>query len=249
MTGFYDQLADYYHLIFEDWDESVALQGRQLSGVISSEWPKAHTLLDVSCGIGTQAIGLAEYGFSVTASDISGGAIRRGETEAARLGVEIELSVCDMRKAHSHHGSGFDVVISCDNSMPHLLTDQDLQTAFGEIRSCLSPGGGCLISVRDYANEERGKGLLKPYGVRSTGDTRYLLFQVWDFEGDYYDLTFFIIEEKTSTGEIRTHALRSRYYAISIDRLLELMSSTGFEKVRRIDSDYYQPLLIGTKPA
>ena len=48
--------------------------------------------------------------------------------------------------------------------------------------ACLSAGGGCLITVRDYEREERGKNLVKPYGVRVENGKRYLLFQVWDFE-------------------------------------------------------------------
>jgi hypothetical protein len=88
---------------------------------------------------------------------------------------------------------------------------------------------------------------VKPYGVRNTNGYRYILFQVWDFEGEYYDLTFYIIEENTLTQEVRTHALRSRYYAISTVKLLDLMSEAGFEDVKRIDDVYFQPILIGTK--
>ena len=249
MMEFYDQLANFYHLIFPNWDETIDLQGQQLSAVLESEWPRAHSILDVSCGIGTQSIGLAKRGFAVTASDISNGAIERAEAEAGRLGVEIDFSVCDMRQAHSQHGSGFDVVISCDNSLPHLLTDQDLLTAFREMLACLSPGGGCIISVRDYESEERGRGLVKPYGVRSTNGFRYFLFQVWEFEGEHYDFTFYIVEENNSTQETRTHALRSRYYAISTVKLCDLMSAAGFKDVKRIDGAYFQPILVGTKAA
>jgi SAM-dependent methyltransferase len=249
MTKFYDQLANYFHLIFPNWDEAIDLQGQQLSELIKSEWPRAHSILDVSCGIGTQSIGLAKYGFTVTASDISRGAIKRAKAETGRLGVEVDLSVCDMRQAHSQHGSGFDVVISCDNSLPHLLTDQDLLITLKEMLACLSPGGGCVISVRDYESEERGRGLIKPYGIRNTNGFRYLLFQIWDFEDEYYDLTFYIIEENNSTQEVQTHALRSRYYAISIVKLLGLMSDAGFEEVKRIDGVYFQPILVGTKAA
>ena len=246
---FYDQLASFYDLIFPNWDETIDRQGRQLSALLESEWPRAHSILDVSCGIGTQSIGLARCGFTVTASDVSSGAIKRAETEASRLGVKVDFSVCDMRQAHNQHGSEFDVVISCDNSLPHLLTDQDLLTALKEMLACLSPGGGCVISVRDYEREEHGRGLVKPYGVRDTTGFRYLLFQVWDFEGDYYDLTFYIIEENNSTQEVQTHALRSRYYAISTVKLCDLMSEAGFEEVKRIDGAYFQPILVGTKAA
>ncbi len=247
MAEFYDQLAPIYHLIYEDWNTSLARQGAQLSAIIESEWPGHRKLLDVSCGIGTQAIALARQRYAVTASDLSTAAVERAKQEAKQRGHDIAFSVCDMRQAHDHHGSGFDLVVSCDNSLPHLLTDQDILAALKQMHACLSAGGGCLITVRDYGLEERGRNLVKPYGVRIENGKRYLLFQVWDFEDQHYDLTFFFIEENLSTKEIKTHCMRSRYYAISTSRLCKLMDEAGFSRVRRIDNAFYQPVLLGTK--
>jgi hypothetical protein len=55
MNDFYDELAPLYHLIFEDWDVSIERQGSDLAAIIRAEWPGHRTVLDVSCGIGTQA--------------------------------------------------------------------------------------------------------------------------------------------------------------------------------------------------
>jgi len=250
MADFYDELAPLYHLIFPDWHTSVRRQGEQLSALIDAKWPGARgRLLDVACGIGTQAIGLALQGFAVTASDLSAGAIARAWREAAQCGVHIGFSVCDMRQAHSHHGSGFDVVVCGDNSLPHLLTDADLRAALKQMWACLSVGGGCIVTVRDYEREERGRNRVKPYGVRVENGKRWLLFQVWDFEGDCYDLSLFVVEENTTSGAVQTHVMRSRYRAVTTDRLCELMREAGFQDVRRIDGAFYQPVLVGTRRA
>jgi len=75
-TQFYDDLAASYHLIFEDWDRSIARQAQALNEVISAEWGgSVNHVLDVACGIGTQAIGLAGRGLQVTASDISAASV------------------------------------------------------------------------------------------------------------------------------------------------------------------------------
>jgi SAM-dependent methyltransferase len=247
MPDFYDELAPLYHLIHQDWDASIRRQGEQLSALIRTEWPKSKRVLDVSCGIGTQAIGLAQHGYSVAGSDISANAIERAQHEARARGAKSLFSVCDMRQAHEHHGSGFDVVISCDNSLPHLLTDNDLLVALKEMLACLSAGGGCIVSVRDYETEERGTNIVKPYGVRTEGGKRYLIFQVWDFDGEQYDLAFFFVEEDLASSMVKTHVLRSRYYAISTARLLELMRQAGFKNVSRLDHAFYQPVLVGTR--
>ncbi len=249
MTSFYDQLAPFYHLIYPDWKASVRHQGEQLSAVIAAEWPSSKTALDVSCGIGTQAIGLAMQGFSVQGSDLSTKEVERAKREASEFGVSIDFSVCDMREALAHHGTGFDIVLSCDNSLPHLLTDQDILISLKQMAACVSIGGGCVITVRDYNKEERGKNLVKPYGVRVENGNRYLLFQVWDFEGDRYDFTFYFVVENLSTGQTETHAMRSSYYAVGTSRLCELMEQAGFINVRRLDGVFYQPVLVGTRAA
>jgi SAM-dependent methyltransferase len=248
MDGFYDELAPLYHLIYQDWDASIVQQGKQLSALIKTEWPPgSHKVLDLSCGIGTQSLGLAQQGYSVAGSDISPGAVRRAQQEADARHASIDFSVCDMRQASEHHGSGFDVVLSCDNSVPHLLTDHDLLIAFKHMFACLSVGGGCIITVRDYEREERGRNIVKPFGARVLNGTRFLIFQVWDFEGDHYDLAFYFVDEDLSTSTVRTHVMRSRYYAVSIATLLALMRQTGFKNVRRIDDAFFQPVLVGTK--
>ncbi|WP_298432980.1 class I SAM-dependent methyltransferase [Ottowia sp.] len=249
MTSFYDQLTPFYHLVYPDWNASVRRQGEQLSALIAAEWPGSKKVLDVSCGIGTQAIGLALQGLSVRGSDLSEKEVERAKREASQLEVAVDFSVCDMRGALAHHGPGFDAVLSCDNSLPHLLTDEDLLVAFREMAGCISIGGGCLVTVRDYEKEERGKNLVKPYGVRIENGYRYLLFQVWDFEGQLYDLTFFFVVENLEAGEVKTHAMRSRYYAVSTSRLCELMEQAGLKNVRRLDGVYFQPVLVGTRAA
>ena len=122
MSDFYDQIAPFYHLIYQDWNASIRRQGEQLSALIDSEWPGHRKVLDVSCGIGTQSIGLALHGYSVKASELSNDAVGRARQEAAKWGVKIDFSVCDMRDVHGHYGSGFDVLLSADNSLPHQLT-------------------------------------------------------------------------------------------------------------------------------
>lgn len=249
MSDFYDQLADLYHLIFLDWDQSIERQATQIVGIIQQRWPDARTLLDVSCGIGTQAIGLAMRSFSVTASDLSKGAVDRAKIEAQRRGVEIDFTTCDMKAAHTHHQRQFDIVLSADNSITHLLTDDELLIALRQMHACTRSGGGCLLTVRDYDQEERGTGLVKPYGVREENGKRYIIFQVWDFEDHVYDLSMYFVVEDGTLGPPVTHVMRTKYNAIGTDHLMSLMRAAGFTSAERIDGQFYQPVLIGWREA
>jgi len=193
---FYDQLAPFYHLIFPDWEASIARQAAALNGIIREFWAEnVSTVLDIACGIGTQAFGLAGMGYAVTASDLSSAAVEHARQEAGTRRLQIDFSVADMRAAHAHHQKQFDLVIACDNSVPHLLSDSDLLTAFEQMFACTRPGGGCLITVRDYDKEDRTGIQVKPYGVRVDGERRYLVFQVWEFHGLIYDLAMYFVED------------------------------------------------------
>jgi hypothetical protein len=62
-TNGQNEIADDYHLIFADWIQSILQQAEILDQVIQSKLTysttRAVSLLDCSCGIGTQAIGMA----------------------------------------------------------------------------------------------------------------------------------------------------------------------------------------------
>lgn len=249
LEDFYNILAPYYHLFYRDWEVGIARQGEQLAALITARWGEGRkTVLDTACGIGTQSFGLAQHGYQVTASDLSPAAIERAQHEARKKGFVINFSVSDMRKLRAHHNREFDVVICCDNALPHLLRDEEILTALKQMYGCTRAGGGCVISVRDYAQEPRGRGIIKPYGVREAGETRYLLFQVWDFEGAHYDLTMFLVKYEDGAESATTRVARTRYYAIDTDRLLALMAEAGFANVQRLDGVYFQPVLLGTRP-
>ena len=250
MSEFYDQLASLYHLIFPNWDESIERQAGQLTSLIHERWGVgAKAILDVSCGIGTQALSLARRGFAVTASDLSAGAISSAKAEAQRRAVQIDFSVCDMRAVHDHHRRVFDVVISGDNSITHLLNDDDLLLALRQMFACTRPGGGCLLTVRDYDREERGSGLIKPYGVREEGGKRYVIFQVWDFVDQVYDLAMYFVVDDRASEQLVTHVMRTKYHAVGTDHLLSLMRTAGFTRAERLDGRFYQPVLVGDRGA
>lgn len=243
---FYDELSPFYHLIFQDWDESIEKQAKILDKLIRKEWAETQTILDVSCGIGTQAIGLAKRGYHVTASDLSAKEVERARLEANNRGLQIDFSIADMREAFAHHQKEFDVVISCDNSIPHLLSDKEILIALREFYRCVKPGGGCLVTMRDYDQEKRSGKQIKPYGIRIENGIKYVMLQVWEFHDLVYDLSMYVIEDNGQT-EATTNIFRSKYYALSPKKLVGLLEEVGFRQVRIINDEFYQPVIVGTR--
>jgi SAM-dependent methyltransferase len=246
---FYDALAPFYHLIFPDWDASIARQAAALDEVIRAELgvDAERTVLDVACGIGTQALGLAALGYRVTASDLSAGAVARLRNEAARRGLAIDAKVADMRDAWDAHGRVFPVVLCADNALPHLLTDAEILDALRGFLRCTAPGGICLISIRDYGAIDLRTARVHPYGVREEDGARWVLFQVWDPRPPLYETSLYVVEDRRDAG-VQTRVMRATYYALPVARLMELMQEAGFADVRRLDDAFYQPLLIARRP-
>lgn len=245
---FYDELADAYHLIFEDWQTSIDRQAEALNAMIREQWGDAvRRVADVACGIGTQALGLAALGFDVTAADSSDKAVARARREAAQRQLTLHFHTADMRQCQEHLGGGFDLVIACDNAVPHLLNDDDILLALRQMHACLRCGGGVLLSVRDYAVETKGDSTIRPYGVRDSDGRRTIAFQVWDFAGDQYELSLFLIDDTGRPETPTTRVFRTRYYAITTDHLCALMQEAGFTRVQRLDEGFYQPVLVGTR--
>jgi SAM-dependent methyltransferase len=245
---FYDQLSPFYDLIYPDWDASVRRQASQLDSVIRELWgSRVQTILDAACGIGTQAIGLAQLGYHVTGSDISPAPLERAKQEARERSIIIDFGCADLRSLSSIHPKPFDLVIACDNSIPHLLSDDEIRLAFREMYRSVAPAGGALISLRDYDPAESTGTKVVPYGVRTEGDRRYLVFQVWEFDGPLYDLSMYFVEDRGGS-ECAAHVMRSKYYAVPITHVVELMTEAGFQAVRRIDQRFFQPLIAGFRP-
>lgn len=246
---FYDQLAPYYKFIYQDWDASVTRQARILDEVIREHSTlTAKTLLDVSCGIGTQSIGLARIGYDVSASDLSAGEIEKARVEAHNAGLNIKFQVADMRKVSEVFPGPFDVVISCDNSIPHLLTDSDILLAFRQFYQCTKDGGLCLVSVRDYAQLEHNHGKkMFPRTVHPIEGGQLVMFDVWDFAGDQYEITTYIIEDKGG-DQAFAHILNGgRYYCVEIATLESLFLEAGFRKVSTHMGRFFQPLIVAIK--
>ncbi|MFF0967087.1 class I SAM-dependent methyltransferase [Streptomyces sp. NPDC003703] len=256
VAHFYDELADTYHLVYSDWDASMRRQGDALDALVGRERAE---VLDCSCGIGTQAIGLALRGHRVTGTDLSPRAAARAGREAARRGLCLRTAAADMRHLPFPDGR-FDVVVCADNSLPHLLTEQDVHTALASMRRVLRPDGLLLVSTRPYDDLLRDHPVSTPPQVHRTDDDsegdgddggeRAVTFQLWHWhaDGEHYDLEHFqLLPTGGEGGEWHVQVRRTTYWALSRDRLAGLAAEAGFIDVRwRMpqETGFFQPLLV-----
>jgi glycine/sarcosine N-methyltransferase len=245
-ADFYDELADDYHLIFADWNASIAWQAGVITGLLrDNHGLTSGEVLDASCGIGTQAIGLAHAGFAVTATDISPASVQRCAREAAARGLDITTGVADFRVLDIDGAGHFDAALSFDNALPHLLDDADLHATCAALRRVLRPGGALLASIRDYDTvlRERPSGDFPRRFVTDSGER--IVFQVWEWESDErYTVRLFIMEGN-ARGWVVTER-RTTYRALSRGALSDALRGAGFRDVvweMPEQTGYYQPVV------
>ena len=247
---YYDGLAKYYKLIYADWDKSVHRQAVQLDSIIQEYIGKtANTVLDAACGIGTQSIGLAKLGYAVTASDLSSVEVEHARQEAIKSDVQIEFQTLDMRQVWEFFHKQFDVVMACDNSVPHLLNNDEILCAFQQFYKCTKPNGACIITLRDYSKMQHNEktSQMYPRQIHQTDRGRVILFDVWDFDRDYYDMATYIVEDNGEESVQVTILRGGKYYCVEIPVIEGLLKKAGFSDVKLLLERYFQPTLLARK--
>jgi len=250
VSRFYDEFASHYHLIFENWEDSMTRQAAAISSILQCENGSDGdvNVLDCACGIGTQSLGLAKLGYHITGSDLSAGAVRRARAEAATRELNIPFYVADVRHLDKLSIGGFDAVISMDNALPHLLSDSDLAQAARQMRAKLRPRGTLLASIRDYDQLVRERPTVQGPVFYSDSDQRRIVFQIWDWKDDRRHTFHLYITREASSGWSNFHGA-SVYRAVLREEITAILASSGFANIRWLfpqESGFYQPIVIGT---
>lgn len=98
------------------------------------------TVLDMTCGTGSQVFYLAKRGYEVIGSDFSPALLEQARKKAAALGLDLTFIDGDIRTLRV---GPFDAVISIFNAIGHL-SKLDFEKALQNIRANLKEGGHLL---------------------------------------------------------------------------------------------------------
>ena len=245
---FYDNLASQYDKLFLDWQATTQEQAVILNQLFSDNgFDKTARVLDCACGIGTQAIGLASFGYHMTASDISDGELAEAKERAAKNNVTIRFEHADFCALSETFSEPFDIVIAMDNALPHMLSKSALNAAIQSITNQIVPGGMFVASIRDYDALLMDKPPYSPPYIHKTETGQRVSFQTWTWDDDHYKLVQYIIDDETT---LQISKFECEYRATRRDELTSLLLSNGCSKVEWMfpeETGFYQPIVIAKK--
>jgi len=250
MAG-YDAIARHYRLLYADWAESARRQSSALGSLLAANGAApGDAVLDCACGIGTQALGLAEQGYRLSCSDPSRVSVAELRREARRRRLDVATRVCSFEGLQGCFAGRFRAVIACDNAVPHLLSSQAVGGAAAQALGVLEHGGVLVISTRDYDTvlKERPTATAAarhdgPGGARVT-------FQLWTWhkEEPVYDFELFLLLQRRRSW--KTVSMRASYRAWTRAELSVLFQEAGFSRCSWLmpeESGYFQPVMIARK--
>ena len=245
---FYDNLATQYDKLFLDWQSTTQEQAVILERIFrEGGFDRSAAVLDCACGIGTQAIGLAGLGYSVTASDISGGELAEAKLRAEKNGVSLRLEHADFCALEETFPEQFDIVICMDNALPHMLSAEALERAIRSITGRMAPGGLFVASIRDYDALLESRTPYSPPYIHKNEQGQRVSFQTWEWEGDHYRLIQYIIDDGQA---LQVSKFACEYRATRRQELTDLLRASGCGEVVWLfpeESGFYQPIVVAKK--
>src|SRR3989338_5389521 len=128
----YTKLSQYFDALGASSPNSV---NRFIAKILKKH--RVQTVLDLTCGTGSQVIWLAKHGFTVVGSDLSPDLLKIARSKARKEKVKAKLRHGDMR---TQEIGQFDAVITIFNAVGHL-SKKDFEKAIQNIYRNLKKGG------------------------------------------------------------------------------------------------------------
>jgi 2-polyprenyl-3-methyl-5-hydroxy-6-metoxy-1,4-benzoquinol methylase len=222
VAEFYDGLASSYDAMtgFEKRFGQEEAAFRQLV-----EQYSIRTALDAGCGTGFHSLILSRLGVRVTGVDVSSEMLEQAKNHARALGLNAQFVRSTFENLGENVSERFDGVFCLGNSLPHVLSREELQRTLGGFHRLLNPRGVLIIQMLNYDRIMTRRERVQ--SVKEESGTIFVRF--YDFEDEL--LRFNILRlKRTHSGfipELDSIALRP----VVRGELSNLLAEAGFVEV------------------
>ena len=195
-------------------------------------------VLDTATGTGLYAIAFAQAGAGVTGTDLSAEMLEQAAHNARATAVEVTWQALPM-EAHAALGAArFDLITCLGNSLPHLLTDELLDSTLAGFYRLLRPGGTLLLQLLNYEKVLAGRERL--VSADRHGDQEFIRF--YDFPADG-SLLFNVLSLHWTEGRARHDWSTVPLRPYRAEELVAALSARGFAECAAFGSLGFAPFV------
>jgi len=193
------------------------------------------TVLDLTCGTGSQVFWLIQCGFGVVGSDINAKMLKIAKEKAKHEKLDLEFIKGDMRTVHVGE---FDAAITIFNSIGHL-TKADFEKAIRNIHRNLKKDGLYIFDINNlsYLLKDDNITDLTIDWISRTNDTtlRCIQFSTINDEGVLASYTTSIEQKGFNKPKISKTVQTLQTYTAG--QLKELLNKNGFKVLEQCAID------------
>lgn len=195
----------------------------------------ASTVLDLTCGTGSQLFYLIKHGYQVIGSDINSKMLEIAKNKAKKNNQNIQFIQGDMRTTHAGE---FDAVITIFNAIGHL-TKKDFEKTIQNINQNLKPGGLYIFDIfnLDYMLHENNITKLTIDWQTINGDIKAREIQYSTIDSDGILASYTILHEEKKSQKPKTTKSVQTLQIYTATELKKMLKQNGFKVVAQTDID------------
>lgn len=222
--------ASYYNTRAKSYDDFNENNSKAIN-LILEKILKQHnvsTILDLTCGTGSQVFWLSDSGFEVVGSDISPSMLKIAKQKAKLKNLKIKFLQGDCRAIQV---GNFDAVITIFNAIGHL-TREDFKLTTQNINHNLNPGGLYIFDIfnLDYLKHENNiTKLTGDWMTISNGNkVREIQFSTISDDGILASYSTYVNQEGHSDPTKISKGYGNTLQVYSADELRAILKDSGF---------------------
>lgn len=229
-SSHYNEDAEHYDAFNEENSKTI---NTLITKILKKH--NAKTVLDMTCGTGSQVFWLKKRGFEVVGSDINSNMLKIAKNKARKEKLELAFHKGDMRKIKV---GKFDAVLTIFNAVGHL-TKSDFEKAMRNIHANLKDGGIYIFDIFNlrYLMKDDHITHLTIDWLKSNGKAkaREIQYSTIDEDGILSSFTTSIEQTRSTKPKISKSAQTLQVY--SAKQLREMLQRNGFKVLSQCGID------------
>ena len=219
--------------LFNDDSENTKTTNRTLDKFLKKY--KVKSILDLTCGTGSQVFYLLKRGYQVTGADISTGMLKIAKRKLVVQNIKVKLLHGDMRTIKV---GKFDAALTIFNSIGHL-TKTDFEKTLSNIHSNLNDDGIYIFDILNLNYVTSRDNIIKMSLERmktiENKTTREIQHSIIDDQGILISYTTFYTQ--TNNEKMKTSKTTITLQLYTSTELKEMLSNNGFNVLHQSGTD------------